>query len=262
MSYLVRTFIFCIPFLVAAGCGGGGGGGNSSGGGNCSMSSSECAWFFEHTYDTGVNGTPVVATSNYIDPSKIAKISKFRAIVGHDNSDDFETCRTMKHYFWPKGGAPGETHNPSWGAIEIKSPVDGTIQKVYEEWAGTQLWIRSTNNKAVFFIIYHVNKSRQFVVGDAVVSGEVIGTHIGDQTMSDIEVAVATPNGRKNLSFFEVMDDSVFSEYQAAANISSRGELILTKEYRDAFPVDCVARGQYLGVSPDTYPDTYYDLPI
>jgi hypothetical protein len=80
--------------------------------------------------------------------------------------------------------------------------------------------------------------------------------------MSDIEVAVATPNGRKNLSFFEVMDDSVFTEYQSAAGIGSREELILTKEYRDAFPVDCVARGQYLEESPDDYLDTYYDLPI
>ena len=32
---------------------------------------------------------------------KIDKISKFRSGIGHDYWDDFENCRSMKHYFFP-----------------------------------------------------------------------------------------------------------------------------------------------------------------
>jgi hypothetical protein len=58
-------------------------------------------------YDTDANGVPRFAESNCIELHKISRISKFRSGAGHDYSDDFETCRSMKHYFDPKGGAIG-----------------------------------------------------------------------------------------------------------------------------------------------------------
>ena len=40
---------------------------------------------------------PQFVDVNYIELEKISKISKFRSGMGHDYSDDFESCRSMKH---------------------------------------------------------------------------------------------------------------------------------------------------------------------
>jgi hypothetical protein len=90
------------------------------------------------TYDVDKNGVPKFMGADYIDLSSIVKISKFRSAAGHDFSDSFESCRSMKHYFWPAGGDPGEEHDPSWTTVEIYSPCDGTISCVWEEWAGNR----------------------------------------------------------------------------------------------------------------------------
>ena len=63
------------------------------------------------TYDVDKNGVPQFMEADYIDLSRITQISKFRSAAGHDFSDSFESCRSMKHYFWPAGGNPGEECN-------------------------------------------------------------------------------------------------------------------------------------------------------
>lgn len=48
-------------------------------------------------------------------------------------------------------------------------------------------------------------------VGASVTAGQQIGTHVGDQTWSDIAVW----EGDRLLSYFEVMTDAVFPAYRA-----------------------------------------------
>ena len=52
-------------------------------------------------YDVDLYGIPKFVNINYIELYKIYCISKFRSAIGHDYSDDFESCRSMKHYFHP-----------------------------------------------------------------------------------------------------------------------------------------------------------------
>ena len=192
----------------------------------------------DDTYDIDKNGIPKFVRTDYIELSEIQKISRFRSAEGHSYSDDFEQCRSMKHYYCPLGGDPGPAHTPSWATIDIHSPVGGTISRVFEEWAGTQIQIKSAGYPAFYFIIFHVAVANTFTVGDVVAAGQLLGSHFGDQTMSDIAVGVSTPNGWKLISYFDVLTDSLFQSYQAAG-VSSRDALIISREARDADPLTC-----------------------
>lgn len=183
------------------------------------------------TYDVDLLGIPRFVNSNYIELSKIFRISKFRSAIGHDYSDDFETCRSMKHYFQPRG-------NANWSQVQIFAPVTGKISTVYEEWAGTQLWIQSEQYPAFFFIVFHVHLSAPLAVGDMVTAGQNLGTHIGFETMSDIAVGVNTPGGWKLVSYFDTMSDPLF-QYYRNRGIASREQLIISREQRDADPLVC-----------------------
>ena len=192
----------------------------------------------DDTYDIDRYGIPKFVGSDYIELPRIQKISRFRSAEGHDYSDDFEDCRSMKHYFAPFGGDPGQQHNPSWGTISIHSPVAGTVVRVYEEWAGTQIQIKAKDHPAFHLIIFHVAPASPVKAGDAVAEGQVLGNHFGDQTWSDIAVGVNTPSGWKLVSYFDVMADSLFEDYQEAG-VSSRDALIISKQERDADPLTC-----------------------
>jgi len=171
--------------------------------------------------DGGSSGQQVVmVTADYIELDRISRISKFRSGLGHDYSDSYESCRSMKHYFVPKSYP-----------VKIFSPVRGTVDFLTPEWAGTQVGIRAGTRT---FIIFHVNVLAALQVGDSLSAGQQIGTHIGSQTMSDIAVR----EGNRLVSYFRVMTDSVFQRYRNRG-VSSRDDLIITKEARDADPLSC-----------------------
>ena len=211
MAVLILSALLAV-LLIACGGGSGNGGGND-------------------TYDIDANGIPQFVGADYVELNNIQLISKFRSGIGHDYSDDFESCRSMKHYFLPNDGM-------DWSALKIFSPVNGTVDGIHEEWAGTQVQIKSEEYPAFFFIIFHVNLTDSLNVGDIIAAGQQIGTHIGSQTMSDIAVEVSTPNGWKLVSYFDVMTDSVFQDYQARG-LTSRNDAIIFKETRDADPLAC-----------------------
>jgi hypothetical protein len=174
--------------------------------------------------------TPFIITSDYIELDKIAQISKFRSGAGHDHSDSFETCRSMKHYFKPKDGVDASQ-------IKIFSPVDGTVHKITEGWAGSLIEILSGD---YFILIFHVNLLDNIGVGSTFTEGQHIGYHIGSQTWSDIAVlTVVEPDvSYKFISYFEYMDDSVFQNY-VNRGATSREDFIISKEERDADPLIC-----------------------
>ncbi len=183
------------------------------------------------TYDVDAKGIPQFVSVNYIELTQITRISKFRSAEGHDYSDGFESCRSMKHYFRPYDDA-------DWAAIKIYAPVSGRVSRIYEEWAGTQVQIKSDSRPAFYFIIFHIDLDNPLSVGDNVTAGQQLGTHIGSQTTSDIAVGVETPTGWKLISYFDVMTNTLFQQYQARG-LNSRSDVIISESARDADPLSC-----------------------
>jgi hypothetical protein len=216
-------FIFLSAALV--GCGGNStspssGNSNSPPGGTTS-----------DTYDIDTKGIPRFVATDYIESAKIQQITKFRSGEGHSYSDDFETCRSMKHYFLPKSTV-------DWGTIKIFSPVRGTVSNVVMEFAGAQVAIQSADYSAFRFIIFHINLTNPLKIGDPVSAGQQLGTHIGSQTMSDMAVGVNTPKGYALVSYFALMTDPVFQTYQARG-VASREAMVISRAARDADPLGC-----------------------
>lgn len=141
----------------------------------------------------------------------------------------------MKHYYYfnPNGSVDGST-------VQKFSPVSGTVSKIGEEegWAGRQVQIKSEEYPAFYFIIFHVNLTNPLNVGDLVTAGQQLGTYIESHYSSDIAVGVDTGNAWKLVSYFDVMTDSLFQDYQARG-LSSRDDAIISKEARDADPLTC-----------------------
>lgn len=178
-------------------------------------------------YDLTALGIPRITTASYIDLSKITRISKFRSSIGHSYVDSLESCRSMKHYF----ATPDNT-------VNIYSPVDGHVTKLEQEWAGTQVRIQSSQIPAVTFILFHVNLSLNIKVGDPFKAGQLIGQHIGTQTFSDVAVEINTKEGRRLVSYFETLNEQSFMALQAKG-ITSRQQLVISKQERDAAPLLC-----------------------
>ena len=192
-------------------------------------------------FDSNPHDLPELVEADYIELAKIAGISKFRSAAGHDYSDGFESCRSMKHYF-----KPGE--DIDWSGVKIFSPVTGVVLRTEEEWAGNKMEIQADKCPAFTFIIFHVKLDKELRQGGKVAAGQVLGCHVGKQTCSDIAVSIDTPKGRRLVSYFEVMPDRLFERYRARG-LASREAVIISKELRDAHPLTCrdgefTSRGQ------------------
>lgn len=183
-------------------------------------------------WDVATQGIPRITTHNHIDLAYISQVSRFRSGVGHDYWDDFESCRSMKHYFMPP-------QNSSAKDIGIYAPFDGSIVRMTPEWAGVQIEIASTANPAFAAVLFHVNPSAGMVVGTTLAGGQRIGTHIGQETMHDITIQVSEKGGRRLVPLFETMTDAVFALYQARG-MATREEGTITKAERDASPLTCI----------------------
>ena len=183
-------------------------------------------------WDIDKNGVPNFVKTNYIELAKIDNISKYRSSVGHDYSDAFEHCRSMKHYFKPKTSV-------DWSTIAIRAPIKGKISRLDLEWAGTKIEIVSDDFPAFRFNIFHVNLSSSRKIGDQVQEGELLGTHIGSQTMSDIAVIVNDPTHQgRMVSYFETITDGLFNDY-TNRGVKTRDDLMISKARRDANPITC-----------------------
>lgn len=196
-------------------------------------------------FDLPPDSAPHFVNACYIDLNKITRISKFRSGIGHDYSDDFEFCRSMKHYFDP--GIYGSD------TIRIYSPVSGKIVRMFSEWAGNQVQIQSDEYPAFTFKIFHVNTLSGIQENEQLQAGQLIGYHIGNITMSDIAVSVNTSGngpksdslgqaGAKYFSIFHLLNDSIFNLFYLRG-ITSLNEMIISESERDNQPLDC--NGEY-----------------
>jgi len=204
----------------------------------------------EASYDVDLLGVPKFVGSLYLDLSQrrpdgsplVNEVTRFRSSQGHDYSDSYETCRSMKHYF--KGAD---------GATEVYAPVTGKVAW-HDVGPGTaapdRINVAADAQPAFVFTVMHVALDRAYRVGEQLTGGQRIGLHVGSWTWSDIVVLVndgkgvpkttgSGPSGRL-VSYFETLTDAAFQPFQARG-IGSRTDLIISRAARDAAPPVCVA---------------------
>ena len=183
-------------------------------------------------YDVATNGLPLLAEANYIDLESIDRVSLFRSSSGHDFVDDFEVCRSMKHYFHPLSTV-------DWSEIAIYSPIQGKIVGWMDEGdKGTTITIESSAFPGISVTLFHVALAVPPEIGALVSAGDNLGTHYGSKSNSDIAVGIVIPDGYLLVSYFDVMTDDVFQQYEARG-ASSRDNFVITAAERDGDPLTC-----------------------
>ncbi|MBN2410300.1 hypothetical protein JXQ31_01330 [candidate division KSB1 bacterium] len=201
------------------------------------------------SYDVDSKGYPKFVKSDFTDLSKIHQISKFRSGFGHSYTDGTESCRSMKHYY-----TPFEKYRKD-KTVEIYSPVDGTIVAALQDFeAGSdtlsnmEIQIEPDAQPAFIITLFHVDVlSPAINVGKKVKAGEMLGhaKMYYEQwkefvTSFDIAVWVNTPTGSRLVPFFEIQDDVLFKNYIARGALS-RQNFIISKQVRDANPLQCLS---------------------
>lgn len=190
-------------------------------------------------YNLAALGPPRVLNANFIDLSRIKRISRFRSTVGHSYVDTSgETCRSMKHYFEPYDSV-------DWTTVDIFAPASGTILEIAPDGAwGSRVVLRPESSAALRVAIFHVTVDSGIVKNSWVEAGQHIGRHASGQTLCDIAVSIGGKEEGTLISYFDAMTDEVFAQYQARG-VANRQALIITRAQRDADPVPCVDEHQF-----------------
>ena len=181
-------------------------------------------------------------STNFIKLEEIEAISKFRSGQGHDYPDDFESCRSMKHYFYGYTNTLGSN-------INIYAPMDGTVSDLTDEESGTRIMIKSLDYPAYQVIIFHVEIDPAVTNGGSLTAGQYIGTvhhedddGDGDTAGTDIAVRISTIHNDepkyRMVSVFDVMTDNVFSNY-SARGATDRSDFIISASNRNVSPLIC-----------------------
>lgn len=193
---------------------------------------------------------PKFVTADFIELNKTFSVSKFRSGAGHDFSKGGETCRSMKHYFMPQmDDAPDNSRSdnglpvPPNGKddISIFSPVDGKVISISEEQTpiGKQVAIIPDSAAGYKVRLFHIYLNDDIKTGTKVTAGEKIGV-IGAYQGTDIAIeANSVIGGGKFVSYFDVMTDELFEEYKKRG-VKDKKDLIISKEERDAKPLECL----------------------
>lgn len=179
---------------------------------------------------------PLLFPSDVVNPRLVARVSRFRSGEGHDYSDDFETCRSMKHYYLPRPDV-------DFADFPLFAPADGVVVGLEETWApawkGVDIAFSASRVAAFEVAIFHVRLVRPLRLGEHVSAGQWLGWSAKREgTATDVAVGVHTPEGFKLLSFFELIQPGVFAPY-AARGVPNPSALIITREERDADPLSC-----------------------
>lgn len=204
------------------------------------------------------NEPPPLLVSNFVNLDKVEKFSRYRSCAGHVTvpQDEREGKRNMKLYVWVKPEYIGEN------TVEVYSPYDGYVSVIRDEpelGLEGEIWI---SPKPVFamlppigiwsFSVQHIYVREDLKAGDEIKAGEFLGwAAVPDEMGRSFDIVYGKlglppktidnwTNPFADLDFvFNHMTDEVFAEYQKA-EISSREELLISKEERDQNP--CVYR--------------------
>jgi len=198
-------------------------------------------------YDIDLNGVPKFIQSDFTQLHKIDGISKFRSGFGHSFTDGTESCRSMKHYFTPYSSFRENQE------MEIYAPVTGTITLVSNDGHGAStgmtnktIQIRPDDQPAFICELFHCDLvSSAIETGRKVQAGELLGharLYYEDldehATSFDVAIWAQTPSGMRLVSYFDALTDAVFEQYMARG-AASRDAIIISKEARDADPIQC-----------------------
>lgn len=200
-----------------------------------------------------LSNLPKFVHHNFIELDKISKISKFRSATGHDFSNGINetgSCRSMKHYFEPIGiddafwqkMKKGKVSKSDFPTVKYFAPVPGIIvdMRPATNMFGdqeNQFILQSTEYPNINFLFFHVITDENLQLGSKVEAGDFLGT-ISPGNSGEIGVSVNLHSNEQLVSFFELIDNSVFSKYQARG-VKSRQDFIISKEERDKKPLKC-----------------------
>jgi hypothetical protein len=176
----------------------------------------------------------------------------------------------MKHYYEPQMDAQDEQYKrehqgipqPPDGVTDlpIYAPAAGIVAGIAEEHTPIGKQITFLPDGVQFKVrLFHVWPREGLRVGQHLASGEQMGV-IGAHQGTDIAVQIGQmPWNEEFVSYFDVMPADIFAAYQARG-LASRSDVVLTKEYRDAHPLQCDGATQKDGfVYPEGYdPDADY----
>ena len=206
------------------------------------------------TYDGGVDK---FVNHHFVSLDLIEDISKYRSSAGHDYSDDFEACRSMKHYFSPP---EAERINDN---IPVYSPVNGTVVVMNTEENGLEVddgttnqrvSIQSTDYGAFEFTLFHIDllSELNLSLGSSVSAGDLLGyarfernngDSDDDSASHDFDIAISlnTHSGMKYISLFDVLTDNQFDDYKTWFGDSNltRSDLIISESDRNDNPLTC-----------------------
>ncbi len=123
-------------------------------------------------------GLPEFIANDFVNLSAdIQDISLFRSSAGHDYSDSFEQCRSMKHYFSPP---VSKRFN---NTVPVYSPVTGRIVHLQTEEdivddgkTNQQVVIRPDNQPAILIVMFHIDLlATSLVPGTQITAGQQHG---------------------------------------------------------------------------------------
>lgn len=202
---------------------------------------------------------PKFITNSFVDIDKIRQISKFRSGVGHDASFDGETCRSMRHYFGFIGMNADKAEDKLAYHYDNYAPVSGRIMGISggkSENGTSQINIRPDDPKASGFEVRidNIVPEKGLHNMSHVNAGDKIGESLG---MAEITIAYHYIWQDHGFSYFQVMTDDLFAKYQPAATLPvTRDSFYITREYRDAHPLQCDdTHGRFFIPSAETATD-------
>ena len=188
---------------------------------------------------------------DWIELDKIGGMSRFRSGIGHDFShlDVYEewSCRSMKHYYFMRS---------SDNLTNVFSPVNAEVIELIGEGKGdeantritgqsvglsnVQVRMRVTDSDYTAFVVilFHVDLGVLLRVGDTISAGQLLGKKSEQVNGLDIAIYADTPQGKRLVSYFDVINDNVFQEY-VNRGVVSREMMIISKKQRDANLLSC-----------------------
>jgi len=165
---------------------------------------------------------PKFVEKDWIELDKIYQIGKFHSTLGHGYPDE-NSQYSDKHYYTPLFN-----YMNSKTSVKIFSPVDGVVTGIFDETTrGKQIHIKSSQYSSIIFKLFHINiEGFDLKTGYAVSAGQHIG--YADLTGGGGTDIAITKQG-KEISWFQIISDSLFSQYQQRG-IKSREMMIKTEE--------------------------------
>lgn len=118
------------------------------------------------------------------------------------------------------------------------APFDGTVALVVSDNPGEQVWLRPDSHPQYLVEIFHMRRNQGIKHGTRIRAGQKIGHHFNGESQSDMLVTMHGVWKRRNISYFDVITDEVFAQYQALG-IKERSDFIISKEERDRNPLKC-----------------------